>query len=204
MTDPLAILYRERAHLVAHLAAIHPSTIGVDPDEPDWPVVYIDAPSGQLSWHLAQDDLPLFTHVPRTTATLWDGHTTEEKYARLDAHTRAVAHTAPRDGPAEGTETMISLLVIYTHQIDACRDWYEALGLDLVREQHGNGPVHYAATLPGGAVVELYPAGQRPPTGRVRLGLTLPANSRFPTGHRVLTDPDGRRVALTTTETDPR
>ena len=88
MPDP--DLYRERAHLVAHLAAIYPSRIGVDPAEPDWPVVYVETEAGQLSWHLAAADLPLFAQVPRGDAD-WDGHSTKEKYGRLDNLTRTLA-----------------------------------------------------------------------------------------------------------------
>lgn len=85
-------VYRERAHLVAHLAAAHRSSIGYhDPTEPDWAVVIIDLPTGQLSWHVAPDDMDLFEHVQRSEINTWDGHSTEEKYARLDAHTRALA-----------------------------------------------------------------------------------------------------------------
>ncbi len=99
---------------------------------------------------------------------------------------------------------MIDLLVIHTARLDACRDWYrDALGLDPVREQHGDGPVHYAVTLPDGTVVELYPAGRRPPTGRLRIGLTLPAAPDRPPGERQLTDPDGRTVVLTTRAEPP-
>lgn len=91
MPDP--DVYRERAHLVAHLAALYPSHIGVDPAEPDWPVVYVETDAGQLSWHLAADDLPLFAHVLRGEAD-WDGHTTVQKYARLDNLTRTIAAKA--------------------------------------------------------------------------------------------------------------
>ncbi|MFE3758505.1 VOC family protein [Nocardia tengchongensis] len=65
------------------------------------------------------------------------------------------------------------LLVLYVEDIEASREFYAALGLGLVREQHGRGPVHYSVTLDGGEVVELYPRGARPAT-RVRLGLTVP------------------------------
>lgn len=78
--------YRERAFLVAHLAAQYFSVITYnDPDEPDWPVIYIETPAGQLSWHLSPDDLDLFNHVIRVgpDSITWDGHTTEEKYQRL-------------------------------------------------------------------------------------------------------------------------
>lgn len=78
-------VYRERAHLVAHLARLHPSVIGVDPKEPDWAVVYIETPKGQLSWHIASDDMDLFSDVPFLGSAKWDGHTTEEKYERLRA-----------------------------------------------------------------------------------------------------------------------
>lgn len=88
--DPLSAVYRERSHLVAHLAAVYPSVIGTDPSEPDWPVVFIDTDAGQLSWHIAPDDVPLFAHVRRDEAAAWDGHTTEQKYARLDNLTRTV------------------------------------------------------------------------------------------------------------------
>jgi hypothetical protein len=70
--------------LVAFLAAVHPAIIGVDEAEPDWPVIYVSTPNGQLSWHLSKDDLDLFPHVPQTTGLLtWDGHSTAEKYERL-------------------------------------------------------------------------------------------------------------------------
>lgn len=88
--DPgrLTAAYRERARLVAHLAAQYPAVITyADQDEPDWPIVYVDTPAGQLSWHLSKADLDLFPHVstvghhdPRAE---WDGHTAEQKYERL-------------------------------------------------------------------------------------------------------------------------
>lgn len=77
-------VYRERASLVAYLAKLFPSTIGLtDPNEPDWTVVTIESPEGQLCWHISVDDLDLFNHVERSLDASWDGHTTEEKYERL-------------------------------------------------------------------------------------------------------------------------
>jgi len=78
--------YRERAHLVALLAAIYPSHIGPAPDtDPSWSIVYVQLPTGQASWHIARSDMPLFAHVPTSdpTKTHWDGHTTAEKYERI-------------------------------------------------------------------------------------------------------------------------
>lgn len=79
-------IYRERAHLVAHLASLYPATIGhTDPDEPRWNVVTIETPAGQTSWHIADADADLFDHLwwPGPDDAPWDGHTTDEKYARL-------------------------------------------------------------------------------------------------------------------------
>lgn len=45
----------------------------IDPQEPDWPVAFIELPTGQVSWHLAQHSIP------------WDGHSTEEKFKRIEA-----------------------------------------------------------------------------------------------------------------------
>lgn len=80
--------YRERARLVAHLASLHPSHIGpTDPAMPDWPVVIIETPAGQMSWHIAPRDVSLFAHVRPSSAVdrAWDGHSSEEKYERLQA-----------------------------------------------------------------------------------------------------------------------
>ncbi|WP_066360291.1 WDGH domain-containing protein [Herbidospora mongoliensis] len=96
-------IYRERAHLIAHLATVYPAVIvlGSDRENPTWPVIFVDTPQGQLSWHLSGDDMDLFKHVRITTgehAPAWDGHTTPEKYERLDALTADRVKAAP-DGP---------------------------------------------------------------------------------------------------------
>lgn len=49
--------------------------IAVDHAEPEWPVVYIELPTGQVSWHM-----PAHTEA-------FDGHTTAEKYQRCRAYT---------------------------------------------------------------------------------------------------------------------
>lgn len=84
--DALDGAYRERAHLVALLAALHPAHIGyTDPTAIDWLVVTIETPTGQMSWHIAERDRDLFEHVQLVPAehNVWDGHTTEQKYARM-------------------------------------------------------------------------------------------------------------------------
>jgi hypothetical protein len=86
-------VYRERAHLVAFLTSVLPATLAeTDPDTPGWPVVTVDTPAGQLSWHIAPEDTDLFGHMDRTPEGIaWDGHSTEEKYERLHALTEAIA-----------------------------------------------------------------------------------------------------------------
>ncbi len=84
-------VYRERARLTAHLASIYRSLLvyGADPEEPDWPVLFVRTAEGQLSWHISPDDEDLFGHVEVAQAphvpswARWDKHTTEEKYERL-------------------------------------------------------------------------------------------------------------------------
>ncbi|GII82401.1 hypothetical protein Ssi03_03910 [Sphaerisporangium siamense] len=93
----------------------------------------------------------------------------------------------------------LDLIVIYTERLEEVRAFYAGLGLEFTEERHGRGPAHHAAVL-GPTVLELYPAGERPPTGRLRLGLTLPAGpASLPPGPHTLTDPDGRTVAVTVT-----
>lgn len=54
--------------------------LGVDPDEPDWPVLFIDLPTGQLSWHIATGELiPVWDDYNGA----WDGHDHEEKADRI-------------------------------------------------------------------------------------------------------------------------
>jgi hypothetical protein len=48
--------------------------IRIDPAEPEWPVVYIELPTGQVSWHMPQHGIP------------FDGHSTEEKYRRIQEY----------------------------------------------------------------------------------------------------------------------
>ena len=65
---------------VAWLAEHDPNDAGWDPE---WrTIVFIQGPTGQLSWHLHDSDVPLFDGLPRGP-NCWDGHTTPEKYERV-------------------------------------------------------------------------------------------------------------------------
>lgn len=115
MTDTTADLtaqrdgaYRERAQLLAWLAAIVPAVIAPAPDvdEPDWQILYLAPGGSQLSWHIAPPDADLFQHVQHVCSddprAQWDGHTTPEKYERI----RALMLDALRGGnPSSGPNT---------------------------------------------------------------------------------------------------
>lgn len=80
-------VYEERDRLVALISTFYPSHLARHEGE-DWDdnwrnVVYIETPEGQLSWHIADDEVHLFGHLVAGEND-WDGHTTEEKYKRVE------------------------------------------------------------------------------------------------------------------------
>ncbi len=80
--------YRERDRLVAVLSTVWPSHLRrhVGEWEDDWRnIVCVHTPNGQATWHVHDSEMPLFDHLTYCAACQWDGHTTEEKYARLAA-----------------------------------------------------------------------------------------------------------------------
>src|SRR5262245_33043711 len=117
------------------------------------------------------------------------------------------------------SETNLSLLVLRTTKIGACLEFYQALGLTLVEEKHGKGPVHYSSSL-NGITIEIYPEIQKNSTENsaertIRLGFTVESlaatlksletlcatvlknSSITEWGHlAVVLDPDGREVEI--------
>lgn len=80
--------YRERDQLVAVLTKVFPAHMALHTD-PDWEdewrhIICVHLPTGQATWHIHDSEQPLFAHLGQT-ADHWDGHTTDEKYARLAA-----------------------------------------------------------------------------------------------------------------------
>ena len=84
--QPIDEAYTERNRLVAFLAWLYPSGLkktAIPGWEPEWHgCVYVDTPAGQMSWHYHDRDAYLFAGLPDYPG-VWDGHTTEQKYARL-------------------------------------------------------------------------------------------------------------------------
>ncbi|MEX5636528.1 hypothetical protein [Parafrankia sp. FMc2] len=82
-SDLLDAAYRERAQLVSYLARVFEAHWAIDESEPEWPVICIHTPAGQLCWHVDRADMNLFPSGLENQPSDWDGHSTEEKYARL-------------------------------------------------------------------------------------------------------------------------
>lgn len=97
--------YYERNQVVAALAKCFPSgkaRTAIDGWSEDWHgCVYIDLPTGQVSWHYHDSQSHLFDSIPHYLSA-WDGHDTVEKYRRLAA-LRALSAAAPSaDAKGEG------------------------------------------------------------------------------------------------------
>lgn len=78
--------YWERNRLVAILSRLYPSGRSVTAI-PDWDAewhncIYIELPTGQVSWHIHDNEMVQFASLPEY-ASPWDGHSTDEKYRRL-------------------------------------------------------------------------------------------------------------------------
>jgi len=87
-------VYRERNMCVVGIARLalflgYKAGIGQHKDKPgeewesDWRnIVFIDLPAGQVSWHIHDSELELFSFLPVYVGE-WDGHDTAEKYRRV-------------------------------------------------------------------------------------------------------------------------
>jgi hypothetical protein len=82
-------VYSERNAVVAAFARLCRAIgvpVGLKEDEHGEPgfrmVCYIDLPSGQVSWHIHDEDLHFFEGIPPYRKE-WNGHQTGEKYEQL-------------------------------------------------------------------------------------------------------------------------
>jgi hypothetical protein len=108
MSDSVAVpvtsgSYRERALLVATMAKMalalgYKAGLGRDiayPEGSEWShVIFIDLPTGQVSWHVHESDLDLVDLPPYHTP--WDNHDDGAKFDRLRGCTFS-AQTGPYD-----------------------------------------------------------------------------------------------------------
>jgi hypothetical protein len=106
--------YEERNRVVALLAALARldylrgpwdacrSRTAIEGWSDDWHgCVYVKTPQGQLSWHYHDSHAGLFGHLPFVERHPWDGHTTEEKYARIERLTGTALAAADGAGEAK-------------------------------------------------------------------------------------------------------
>lgn len=99
-------------------------------------------------------------------------------------------------------------IVIKTKRLDDVARWYQRCGLDIVREKHGERPIHYSVVLGSAVVLEFYP-GSSP--DMVSLGFTcnMYPEDFIPDLERlggiivseriystIMLDPDGRKVLI--------
>lgn len=105
----------------------------------------------------------------------------------------------------------INLIVLYSYNHIAAKDFYEALGMDFKEEKHGNGPKHYAAVMDNGTVFEIYPDEDDTPVDyKMLIGVEVDnlheVMNRLKNYHlykksgskmsAMLVDPDGRSVLV--------
>lgn len=79
--------YEERNMLVSALSKLFPSYLAEHQEDEDWEddwrnIVFIELPTGQVSWHIHDSELKFFSHL-EYQENKWDGHNTKEKYRRL-------------------------------------------------------------------------------------------------------------------------
>lgn len=54
------------------------------PHYPEWPVLLVETPAGQISYHFHEKYLPLIAdHVPMNDSIVWDGHDSKQVVERL-------------------------------------------------------------------------------------------------------------------------
>jgi hypothetical protein len=114
----------------------------------------------------------------------------------------------------------LALLVLKTHQMEAVRRFYAAIGVEFEQEKHDKGPVHFSGRLKE-TVFEIYPlAPDRRSDSTTRLGIDVDdlseaLKSLVAAGiigktdpketeaglQAVIRDPDGRAVELTQRKT---
>lgn len=89
-TEEVNNVYGERNKIVLYAAALTVALggdAGLRETDTDWPVVWMKTPGSgdQLAWHMPRDEIPEFMLERSGELCVYDGHTTKEKYARIDA-----------------------------------------------------------------------------------------------------------------------
>lgn len=130
--------YHERNHLVAALARLYPSGV-TKTDIPGWDdewhgCVYIDLPTGQISYHFHDSEAQLFDGLPAYDKP-WDGHSKDDVHARLAGLSNAPLLEALRVAYGELSECYdLEDPVSYVTMLDTVCDVLAALRPFLIEE----------------------------------------------------------------------
>lgn len=73
--------------------------IGIDKEqEKEWQnVVYIQLPTGQVSWHISETEMGLLNFLSKDESKSWDGHDSIEKYKRIESLIQGKGEETPSD-----------------------------------------------------------------------------------------------------------
>jgi transcriptional regulator with XRE-family HTH domain len=142
-------------HEVGHFAAWSPSWTA------HWPVrrdeeLHADSIAGWLAG-VAGDEPSSGSLVAGLLGCRWSdcSHPTPEQrtFAFLTGHARGIQERAC-------SAARINLFVLRVSDLEVSRAFYAGLGLELVPERHGDGPLHYSCTT-AETVLELYACEER-------------------------------------------
>lgn len=113
LRDGKTVAYSERDRVVCALSKLLPSHLERHPDsdtnwEDDWRwIVFVQFPTGQASWHIHDLELVWFDHLERKVGNSWDGHSTSEKYARIERFEKIGALIQPVPSRAAEKESKL-------------------------------------------------------------------------------------------------
>lgn len=142
-TNKLNKGYSERNMFIRFLSHVYPSHLAIPTDaDPGWSkIVCVHTPAGQMTWHIADDELVLFKHVGELEND-WDEHTTDQKYARLE-YLGWMLHDRYKKDDRYYSLLKSLFSYIYTNWIQAMDDQYqESTGseyYDILRREYIEG-----------------------------------------------------------------
>ena len=125
-------VYSERNRLAAAFARMafaagFKAGKGVDPDETKWPVVYVDTPNGQVSWHIAEADQGALEGLPQYNGE-WDGKFTARDPAWSVWPAADLVATARRESRKEMAEDVAGWHEARAKEHDAMEREFKTIG----------------------------------------------------------------------------
>jgi hypothetical protein len=84
-SDSMEEAYLDRNQLVQAMAKMAVKlgyNAGIKHD-PEWPIIYIELPTGQVSWHIPRKEL--IVELPEYSG-VWDNHDLDEKRKRIEEY----------------------------------------------------------------------------------------------------------------------